>query len=210
MPRLWSDTIDAHRQTVREATLDAVAALVAENGLTSVTMSRVAAETGIGRATLYKYFPDLDAILSAWHERHIAAHLEQLARIGDQTAEPGQRLRDVLGAYTFMTHQRPNTELANLLHTDPHATHAQEHLHTFIRDLIRAAADKGQARADIPARELATYCLHALGAARDLPTKAAVQRLLQVTLEAIRATPQTPTAWQGGAKQERHSGATPG
>ena len=33
MPRIWSETIDAHRAAVREATLDATAALVAEQGL---------------------------------------------------------------------------------------------------------------------------------------------------------------------------------
>lgn len=48
---------------------DTTAALVAEQGLTSVTMSRIAKESGIGLATLYKYFPDVESILLAWHER---------------------------------------------------------------------------------------------------------------------------------------------
>ncbi|TIL19051.1 MAG: helix-turn-helix transcriptional regulator, partial [Mesorhizobium sp.] len=55
MPKLWNETIDAHRRAVRDATLDTTAALVAEHGLLSVTMSKIAEETGIGRATLYKY-----------------------------------------------------------------------------------------------------------------------------------------------------------
>ncbi len=59
MPRIWSETIAAHRDAVRDATLDATAALVAEHGLTGVTMSQIAKESGIGRATLYKYFPDI-------------------------------------------------------------------------------------------------------------------------------------------------------
>ena len=75
VPRLWDETIEAHRRAVRGATLDTTAALVAEHGLASVTMSQIAAETGIGRATLYKYFPDVDAILVAWHERQVAEHL---------------------------------------------------------------------------------------------------------------------------------------
>ena len=37
--------------------------MVAAHGLASVTMSRIAEETGIGRATLYKYFSDVEAIL---------------------------------------------------------------------------------------------------------------------------------------------------
>jgi len=65
VPKLWTVTIEEHRRAVRDATLDTTAALVAERGLASVPMSQIAAETGIGRATLYKYFPDVEAILAA-------------------------------------------------------------------------------------------------------------------------------------------------
>ena len=63
MPKLWNETIEAHRRAVHEAILNTTAALVAEHGLRSVTMSQIAEEAGIGRATLYKYFSDVDAIL---------------------------------------------------------------------------------------------------------------------------------------------------
>jgi len=65
---------------------------VAERGLASVTMSQIAAQTGIGRATLYKYFPDVEAILAAWHQRQVARHLNQLARVRDQGGSAGERL----------------------------------------------------------------------------------------------------------------------
>src|ERR1051325_5207689 len=78
MPKIWSETIEAHRDAVREATINATAALVAEHGLTGVTMSQIAKDTGIGRATLYKYFPDVESILRAWHERQIDQHLTAL------------------------------------------------------------------------------------------------------------------------------------
>src|SRR5262249_13746838 len=99
VPRLWNDTIEAHRRAVRDATLDTTAALVAEHGLASVTMSQIAEETGIGRATLYKYFPDVEAILVAWHDRQVSGHLQQLAEVRDQAGHPGQRLAAVLQGY---------------------------------------------------------------------------------------------------------------
>ena len=40
---------------------------------------------------------------------------------------------------------------------------------------------------DVPAAELANYCLHALAAAGSLPSKAAVQRLVTVTLAGLRS-----------------------
>src|SRR5687767_5873493 len=84
VPKLWNDTIEAHRREVRDAILETTAALVAKLGLASVTMSQIAEETGIGRATLYKYFSDVEAILVAWHERQITNHLQYLAEVRDQ------------------------------------------------------------------------------------------------------------------------------
>src|SRR4051794_32898559 len=78
VPKLWTETVEAHRGAVRDAIMAAAAELVAERGPASVTMSQVAAEAGIGRATLYKYFPDVTAILVAWHDRHVAGHLAEL------------------------------------------------------------------------------------------------------------------------------------
>src|SRR5690242_19411028 len=81
LPKLWTDTIETHRREVRDAILDPTTALAFEHGVAAVTMSRIAEETGVGRATLYKYFPDVEAILTAWHERQVASHLEQLAQV---------------------------------------------------------------------------------------------------------------------------------
>ena len=44
-------------------------------------------------------------------------------------------------------------------------------------------------RTDVATEELASYCLHALGAARSLPSKAAVRRLVEVTLAGLRPDP---------------------
>ena len=88
VPRLWSKTIESHRREVRDALLDTAAALVARRGLRSVTMSEIAEQAGIGRATLYKYFPDVEAILSAWHQRQVSAHIEQLRALREQPGDP--------------------------------------------------------------------------------------------------------------------------
>ena len=189
MPKLWNDTIEAHRRAVREATLDTTAALVAEHGLRSVTMSRIAEETGIGRATLYKYFPDVDAILLAWHERQIDAHLQHLAEVRDETAGAGGRLRAVLEAYALIAHgsrHHHDSELAAFLHRDAHVTRAQHELRQMIRELVTDSAAAGEVRDDVAPEELAGYCLHALAAARSLPSKAAVRRLVAVTLAGLR------------------------
>jgi AcrR family transcriptional regulator len=185
VPKLWNETIEDHRRAVREATLDTTAALVAEHGLRSVTMSRVAEESGIGRATLYKYFPDVEAILVAWHERQIARHLEHLAQLRDRSAQPRQRLETVLEAYAGIQREHHGSELAALLHGGKHVARAQQQLRDLIRDLLIESAVNGDIRDDVAPDELAAYCLHALTAAGGLRSKAAVRRLVTVTLAGL-------------------------
>ncbi len=185
MPKLWDDTIEAHRRAVRDATVEATAALVAEHGPLSVTMSQIAAKTGIGRATLYKYFPDVEAILIAWHERQVTGHLEHLAEISDQAGDARDRIEAVLAAYALISHERHDAELAALLHRGEHMARAQHQLTNLVRDLLTEGAETGDVREDVSPDELATYCLHALTAAGNLPSKAAVRRLVSVTLAGL-------------------------
>jgi AcrR family transcriptional regulator len=190
VPRLWNETIEAHRRDLREAVLDTTAALLAKHGLLSVTMSRIAAETGIGRATLYKYFPDVEAILLAWHERQIAGHLQRLAEVRDQPGSATQRLEAVLETYALIAHEsrgHHGTELAALLHRDDRVTRAEQQLRQLIRNLLVEAAAAGDIRDDVGPEELASYCLHALAAAGRHSSKAAVRRLVAVTLAGMRA-----------------------
>lgn len=189
MPKLWNQTIETHRAAVREATLDATASLVARHGLRSVTMSQIAEATGIGRATLYKYFPDVEAILHAWHERQIAGHLQQLAQARDQARDSGQRLQAVLETYALISHGshgHRDTELAALLHRDGQVAHAEQRLRAMIRDLLAEAAKSGDVRDDVAPDELAGYCLAALTAANTLPSRTAVRRLVSITLSGLR------------------------
>lgn len=188
MPKLWHETIEAHRRGVREAIMDRAAALVRARGLTSVTMSQIAEEAGIGRATLYKYFADVEAILTAWHERQIAGHLEHLAEVRDRAGGARQRLEAVLEAYALilLESRGHDGELAALLHRHAGLVDAQHQLDSMIRELLARAADAGDVREDIAPEELARYCLHALGAADSLPSKAAVRRLLTLTLAGLR------------------------
>jgi len=212
VPKLWTDTIEAHRREVHAAIVETTATLVAEHGLTSVTMSQIAEETGIGRATLYKYFPDVEAILVAWHERHVDRHIQHLTEIRDGSDDPGERIEAVLRAYALISHERshghgdrgpaahehrdahagrshthhPGGEIAALVHRREHVARAELRLNEFLRDLLREAAKAGKVRDDVAPEELARYCLRALAAAGDLPSKPAVRRLVAVTLAGLR------------------------
>ncbi len=188
VPKLWDETIEAHRRTVRDAILDTSWVLVAERGLLSVTMSEIAERTGIGRATLYKYFPDVEAILLAWHERHVAGHLRHLAELSEEAGDPGEQLNAVLQAYALIFYHRGHdgSDVAALLHRGHHVARAEEQLHEMVRGLLADAAEAGEVRNDVAPDELASYCLHALAGAASVPSEAAVGRLVAVTLAGLR------------------------
>lgn len=194
MPKLWDETIEAHRRSVQDATLETTAQLVAERGLRGVTMSEIAEKTGIGRATLYKYFPDVETILSAWHQRQIRQHLTHLGEVRDRARDPEDRLEAVLAAFAHIQRERARhghgqphgSELAVLLHTDDQLAQAQSEVHGLIEELITDAATAGTIRTDVSPEELAGYCIHALEAAGHTPSEEATSRLVMLTLAGMR------------------------
>jgi len=189
VPKLWNETIEAHRRAVRDAILNTTAELAAEHGVRSVTMSQIAGQVGIGRATLYKYFPDVDAILLAWHDQQVSEHLEQLTEVRDRTVGAGAQLDAVLRAFAHISrhsHGHHGNELSAFLHRDERIVQAEQQLHEMIRDLLAEGAQAGDFRDDVVPDELATYCLHALAAAATLQSDAAADRLVTVTLSGLR------------------------
>ena len=183
MPRLWTHTVESHRQEVREAVLDAADELIQSRGLLGVTMSSLAEAAGIGRATVYKYFADVEQVLHAWHDRQIAAHLAQLSTIADQSGPPAVRLRSVLTAYGQIRrqhgHHEPNV-LAPALHQPQGTETPHQQLRKLLAELLAQCHATGDVRDDVPLEELANYCQHALDAATGLTTAAAVDRLVNL------------------------------
>jgi AcrR family transcriptional regulator len=189
VPRLWNETIESHRREVREAITETAATLVFEHGLRGVTMSQIAERAGIGRATLYKYFPDVDAILREWHASQVDSHLTHLAEIRDAAGDPEDRLVAVLTAYGHIVQRTRShdSELVKFLHPDRVISDAQGQLHHMIEQLITEGVQTGQLRDDVEPAELANYCLHALTGAATLKGDVAIERLVNVILDGLRA-----------------------
>jgi AcrR family transcriptional regulator len=189
VPKLWNTTIEGHRAAVRNSILDATLALVAERGLRAVTMAEIASRAGIGRATLYKYFGDAEAILRAWHEREIGRHLAEVAAIQDGHGDAWTRLETLLERYAAGAHAgrgSHDAELAAVLHRDEQVAAARQRLRRLIGELIAEAVADGAVRDDVAPDELAAYCLAALSAADQSSSRAALRRLVAVTLAGLR------------------------
>ena len=194
MPKSWEDTVGQHRTATRSAVLDAAAAMIAERGLAAITMSDIAQQAGIGRATLYKHFPDVDAVVTAWHQRQVARHLAQLTDVRSRPGTAVERLEAVLTTWAHIVREsrsHHDSPLAALLHRDTRVEQAQQQLRGLVRDLIADGAAAGDLRTDTPPDELAAYGLHALTAAAGLTSAEATRRLVVLTLVAMRPTEQS-------------------
>src|SRR5262249_31349567 len=147
--------------------------LVSEEGFRSVTMSQIAEEAGIGRATLYKYFPDVESILRAWHEQQIESHLAELTEPMDVARTPEEKLEALLSAYATRlsrASKHRDSDLAALLHKDEHVVKAQRRVARLFKERIAEAAEAGLVRDDLTSEELANYCIHALAGAGEVRT----------------------------------------
>ena len=191
MPKLWSDTLESHRDAVAAAIMDTTAHIAAREGLHALTMARIAQEAGIGRATLYKYFSDVHDILIAWHKRQISVHLDALHQIRRQHPAPYDALASILVAFGKNSRHRHTHALGPLLHKMPHVGEAHDYVAEFVAEVIAEAIADGslckgwsaEALRSTTPYEMARYALAALSA--DVPDKDALIRLTQLILRGM-------------------------
>ena len=166
MGKSWDESVATHRNAVRDGIKDATWSLVHEHGAAAVSMSQIADRVGISRATLYRYFADVDTILVEWHTDKIHEHVDQLRRAAVGVADPADRLTAVLTRYATIARGVPRGgELATLLHHGAHLEQAEQQVLDLLADVITTAVGAGVVRDDVPPAELARYCLYALAAA---------------------------------------------
>lgn len=191
MPKVWSATVEEHRVAVRQAILEAAWSLARERGPLSLTMSLIAKTAGIGRATLYKYFPDVDAILLAYHQEQVAHHLAQLHHLPGHPASAMESLEAALMHYATVVQHReqPSYDAVRmLLHADPAVDVAHRELIAVLVGMIEGAVKDGQVRRDLDPQLMADFCVSALGAASSAASAEDRQVLVKLILDSLRTS----------------------
>jgi AcrR family transcriptional regulator len=126
------------------AILEAATRLLAERG--DATMADVADAAGVGRTTLYRYFPTREDLIESLRAAALAEAAERLAAAGLATCEPGEGIARAMRAlltvgdrYVVLTRERA---------ADPRV--AERRLGRPIRKLLVRARSAGMLRADLP------------------------------------------------------------
>lgn len=188
VPKLWKDTVEAHRRDVRAAILDAAWTLAQELGVRGVTMGLVAENAGISRATLYKYFAGVQEILLTAHEDHVARHLAALAAARSKAASPQEALIAMLSRYAricFHRDRAASAEIHGMVHAGPQHARNQSAVHDLFAQVIRDAQAVAQVRSDMGAKELAAFSVSALDAAATGYNEPDLERLVRLVAEAL-------------------------
>ena len=185
MPKTWVETLDGHREAVRQAAIDAAMAIASDIGFQKVSMSEVASRTGITRATLYKYFADVDAIFVEWHRRMLEKHLAHVEAIAHGGGKAADRLTDILLFFAMIALRHHGTRFAEALHDREHARVAEERLVAVVERIVAEGIDAGTFRADLSPREAAVFLQGSLSGVHRLSDEAAVKRLVDLLVEFV-------------------------
>ena len=148
MPRITAPSNAAQRERTQRAILDAFGELLYSNGLTDLTMTRVAKTAGVGRTAVYNYFADMGELLVAYAldktERFVADLNRELAETENPVDQLGVYIQHQIEDLS-RRHLPPGQAMRTVLSPEDFAKlgeHVQK-LQAVLAGILRRAMDEG-------------------------------------------------------------------
>ena len=180
MPRIWANSIEQHKADVRSAVMGTAAELATTSGVRSLTMSQIAQQAGISRATLYTYFSDVDEILRSWHRSMVDQHLAAIeASTGEANDDPATRLTAACERHIDVLTTHHHNPLLKPHPGDPDTVAAIQRLRVAFTSLVSAALPTKAHRHGLNITDYTSYLLASLEAASQFSSGAARRRLIE-------------------------------
>ena len=148
----WERARLDHRNRQADAIAGAALSLVLEHGAPALTMAAIATAADISRQTLYRYFPDIDAVLVGVAEL-VASHDDDLEAHVRARPDPTARLDTLLDAVARAAgHHHSGT--ATLRSTLPPAardvlTRHETRISDLVAEILRDGVEGGLFRPDL-------------------------------------------------------------
>jgi AcrR family transcriptional regulator len=138
---------DAERN--RQRILAVAAEVFAEHGL-DVSLDEIAAAAGVGVGTVYRRFPDKDALIDALFEEKIAS-IEQLAREGLAAEDPWEAFSGFIRGVCRLQAEDRGLKEALLMRDrgTERLQHARDTIAPVAAQLLKRAQDAGVVRSDL-------------------------------------------------------------
>lgn len=155
----WELARSDHRSRRSDAIAHAALSLLLTRGAPALTMAALAEAAGVSRQTLYRYFPDLDAVLVGVAGL-VASHDDDLEVRVRAAGDPADRLDALVGIVAGAEHH-DDMDVAALRAALPPAardvlaTHEQR-VGRLLAEILQDGIEQGVFRTDIePARDAA-------------------------------------------------------
>lgn len=146
------------------ALVDAAVGLIAESGLDSLTLSRVAGRAGVSRATAYREFGDKDGLIAAVAQREIGAMLAATLAAVDMRSDPRTIVRSTVlfalgylrshAAFTYVRDHEPHWLLNAVLVVGETRLNLVQTVAAMVAPVMADPADPQLALAPAQAAEL--------------------------------------------------------
>jgi AcrR family transcriptional regulator len=192
MPRINAATVREHHDLQREAILDAVGAILAEDGYDGVELTAVGHRVGLARTSLYRYARDKDELVAQWLERAFRPAMADAQAVLGASGPPAERLATWLdGQLEFAAKPRDGAAARLMAEFDRLPESIQALVvdgHRPVRDAL--AATVAEALKDQPGREPALVLAFIDGIASAATRQAAsgvTPQLRAETRNAVRA-----------------------
>lgn len=172
----WQQARLDHRAKQSDAIAAAALSLVLEGGASALTMAAIATAADISRQTLYRYYPDIDAVLVGIAEL-IASHDDHLeAHVGDQVG-PVAQLEAIVRAVAHAEGHDPRQAAALRGTLPPKAREVlarhEDRVVQLLAGVLQAGIDDGAFRGDIdPSADAPLVLGLATAASPDDPERA--------------------------------------
>jgi AcrR family transcriptional regulator len=184
---------DAQRNYAR--LLAAASAVFVEHGADDASLEEIARRAGVGIGTLYRHFPNRQALLEAVYRDQVQALQSRADELLD-TADPGAALESWLRALLAFSRAK-HSMMSALLATLGKDSELMSSCSTAIMDaagtLLKRAQQAGVVRADADAGDLIRL-MHAVSLAtqRAPSDPGQTDRLLRLILDGLRPQPTHP------------------
>ncbi len=176
-PHSAQGTLSAQRARTADGIVHAAMGIIATDGIAGLNMSALADAAGVSRQTLYKYFPDVDAVLAGM----AAVGSDGIAELADRLDtldEPREALRALVAAVLEAAAAGHPSPLVLAAAIPPSAREAvRDHeraTEALVIGLLRRGCTSGAFRADLDPELDGRFIYRATLAAHDLVLEAGV------------------------------------
>ncbi|AGK99815.1 TetR/AcrR family transcriptional regulator [Desulfoscipio gibsoniae] len=154
---------ERRKEQTRDTIISTALELFGKQGIESTSMEQIAEESDIAKATLYKYFPNKEAIAAAYMQEAVREKMAEMDRLITENADTRSRLLALLTMISEWNEENrdivklhASARFQDLLsgHIDNNRLSGFEYALTRI---FKVGQDNGELRQDLSAQKLALY-----------------------------------------------------